>query len=206
MLYAELGCAIVNVELGGGLLSQGAQDVGRLKCWRACFRVLCQVQNTVMPSQTFCMQDSSGKHLEVGPVGAAAATARAAHFIPLADAATSLASSQETLSRFLKAAVAARDPVLIHLIFKTLISNGCGKALIDAYPDSMELEYHLLALGAPRPYVIPRSEIHKYQVRRCIFNCDSSTWHSLVASSLVPQQVMVRPCHVHIADVTPGAT
>ena len=111
------------------------------------------------------MQDSSGKHLEVGPVGAAAATARAAHFLPLADAATSLAGSQEKLSRFLKAAVAARDPVLVHLIFKTLISNSCGKALITTYPDSMELEHHLITLGAPRPYVIPLADVHKYQVR-----------------------------------------
>lgn len=111
------------------------------------------------------MQDPSGKHLEVGPVGAAAATARAAHFIPLADAAASLANSQETLSRFLKAAVGARDPVLIHLLFKTLISAGCGKALIAAYPDCHELEHHLLSLGAPRPYVISSADIGKYEVR-----------------------------------------
>lgn len=110
------------------------------------------------------MQDSSGKHLEVGPIGATAATARAAHFIPLADAAASLDNSQEALSRFLKAAVGARDPVLIHLIFKTLISAGYGKALIAAYPDSSELEHHLLSLGAPRPYVIPSSEVGKHQV------------------------------------------
>jgi hypothetical protein len=119
----------------------------------------------VVGKMLHCTQDPSGKHLEVGPVGAAAATARAAHFIPLADAAASLANSQEKLSRLLKAAVSAMDPVLIHLIFKTLISAGCGKALIAAYPDSIELEHHLLSLGAPRPYVIPSSEVGKQAVR-----------------------------------------
>lgn len=127
-------------------------------------RATCVSQELCLITQFTCMQDPSGKHLEVGPVGAAAATARAANFIPLADAAASLANSQESLSRFLKAAVGARDPVLIHLIFKTLISAGCGKALIAAYPDSSELEHHLLSLGAPRPYIIPTSEIAKQQV------------------------------------------
>lgn len=101
------------------------------------------------------MQDSSGKHLEAGPEGEHAASGRAAHYLPLAEAATSLATSQESLSRLLRATIAARDPVLSHLLFRALIADGAGGSLITSIPDSIELRvrfpapYHRTTAPAP---------------------------------------------------------
>lgn len=102
------------------------------------------------------MQDASGKHLEAGPEGANAASGRAAHYLPLAEAATSLSASQESLSRLLRAAIAARDPVLSHLLFRALIADGAGSSLISCIPDSNELRVRIrpcahAPMHPPRP-------------------------------------------------------
>lgn len=86
------------------------------------------------------VQDSSGRHLEPSVEGANAASGRAAHFLPLAEAATTLAGSQEALSRLLRAVLAAHDPVLSHLLFRALIADGAGSALISCIPDSSALK------------------------------------------------------------------
>lgn len=103
-------------------------------------------------TQSGNVQDASGKHLEAGVEGANAASGRAAHFLPLAEAATSLAGSQESLSRLLRAALATHDPVLSHLLFRALIADGAGSALISSIPDSGALRVLPPGFATPAGY------------------------------------------------------
>jgi hypothetical protein len=81
--------------------------------------------------------------------------------MPIAEVATRLAAASDVpqLSRLLAAAAAAGDTVLNHLLFRSIIIACGGAALLAAVPAREPLETHLLALGAPRPYVIPREKL-----------------------------------------------